>query len=126
MRRLQKRMFRRMSEFVSNRYPNKTASMLTKCGFIRQLERTEMKFFRRVIVYRCDCRRFDERKQGMREFLPDGEIIRCDREPPEPEHIASRLGYVSDLMPSDLIDRQLCRLRASWRIDSRFEASVVD
>ena len=109
MRRPQKRMCRRTSELASNGHPNKTGSVLTKRGFFRKLECTEMKFLRRVSIYRSRCRRFDERKQGIRELLPDSKIIRCNREPPEPEQVTSRFGYVSDLVPSDLIDRQSSR-----------------
>ena len=109
MRRLQKRMCRRTSELASNRHPNKTASVLTKRRFFRQLECTEVKFLRRVRIYWGRCRRFDERKQGIRELLPDSKIIRRNREPPEPEQVTSRLGYVSDLVPSDLIERQSSR-----------------
>ena len=91
--------------------PRCSLSLLTQRGFFRQFECTEMKFFHqvtvyRVTVYRCRRRRFDERKYGIREPLPDSEIIRRNREPPEPEHVTSRLGYMADLVPIDLTDRQ--------------------
>jgi hypothetical protein len=93
--------------------PQCSLSVLTQRGFFRQLECTEMKFLSRVSVYRVSVyrcrRRFDERKYGIREPLPDSEIICRNREPPEPEHVTSRLGYMSDLVPSNLIDRQSLR-----------------
>jgi hypothetical protein len=86
--------------------------VLIKCGFFWQSECTEAKFLCRICVCVCVCvcrcqrRRFDQRKCGARELLPDSKIIRCDREPPEPEYVTSGLGYMSDLLPCDFIDHQ--------------------
>jgi hypothetical protein len=84
----------------------KNVSLPAKRGPFRQFECAEMEFLCRVRVCRCHGRRFDERKHRIRELLPDSKIIRRNREPPEPEHVTARLGYVSHLLPGDFIDRQ--------------------
>src|ERR1700761_7530444 len=105
MRPRRKLMCRLTSELASNQYLNKTASVFTQCGFFRQSECTEMKFLCRVRVGRYHWRSFDQCKCRVRELLPDRQIIRRNREPPEPEYVPSRLGYMSHLLPGDFIDR---------------------
>jgi hypothetical protein len=53
--------------------------------------------------------RFDQRKGRIRELLPDGEVFRRNGKPAECEHVAARLGYLSDLPPSEFIDDQSIR-----------------
>src|SRR5262249_36148435 len=43
-----------------------------------------------------------ERRLGI--DLPNGNIVRCDREPPERKHIAPGLGDPPGLLPSNLVD----------------------
>src|SRR3984885_958035 len=106
MRPRPKPMCRRTSELASNQHLNKTASVLIKRGFFRQFECTKVKFLCRLRLCRVHWRRFDQRKCGVRELLPDGKIIRRNREPPEPEYVTSGLGYMSHLLPGDFIDHQ--------------------
>src|ERR1700722_1985461 len=109
MRRPRKRMCRQTSELASNKHLNRNHTHLSlSVDFSGQFERTETKFLSSVYrcVCRCCCRGFDERKHRIRELLPDSKIIRRNREPPESEHVTSRLGHVSHLLPGDFIDRQ--------------------
>src|ERR1700758_3100590 len=125
MRPRRKLMCRRTSEVAPN-HVSKTSSVLTKLRFFRQSECTEVKFLYHVCVRicRCRCRRFDQRKCRVREFLPDSKIIRRNREPPEPEHVTSGFGYVSDLLPGDFIDRQsFCPSESRGRPRSAGQAS---
>jgi hypothetical protein len=76
---------------------------------IRQFKCAEMKFLGHVCCHDriCDWDRrcFDECENRIRELLPDSQIVRRNREPPEPEHVTSRLGYVSHLLPGNFVDQ---------------------
>jgi hypothetical protein len=48
-----------------------------------------------------------ESEHGTRKLLPDGKIIRSNRQPAKFEHVSARFGHQSDLCPGDLIDGQL-------------------
>jgi hypothetical protein len=60
--------------------------------------------FRRRGVSSCLCCRGERRGRIL---LPDGKIIRGDRQPAKREHISARFGHSSDLRPRDFIDDQL-------------------
>ena len=69
-----------------------------------QLERAEVKFL--VFVGGGYGGRLDQREHRVRELLPDRNILRHDRQPAEPEHVAAGRGDVADLLPADLVDAQ--------------------
>ena len=59
-------------------------------------------------------RHFDERKGCVRELLPNGQILRRNGKPAEPEHVAARFGHTPGLLPCDLIGDQRFPRRRSW------------
>src|SRR5579872_594187 len=71
---------------------------------LAQLEHAEVEFL--AFVRRRDGRGLDQRKQRIRELLPDREVLRRDGEPAEPEHVTARFGHVPHLQPCDFIDGQ--------------------
>src|SRR6266849_3695292 len=74
------------------------ASLLTELEIFPQFEGAQPK----LLSVRC---RPDQRKRRIRELLPDRQIFRRNREPPEPEHVPARLGHSAHLLPSDFIDQ---------------------
>src|SRR5450631_2209996 len=76
------------------------ASLLTDREIFPQFEGAEPK-----LVSGVRRRRPDQRKRGIRELLPDRQIFRRNREPPEPEHVSARLGHSARLLPCDFIDQ---------------------
>ena len=67
----------------------------TAWQILRQFEYAEMEF----ILGRLGPH---QRKRGTRELVPDREIFRHHREPPELKHVAAGFGHASDLLPGDL------------------------
>src|SRR6266852_5987572 len=75
----------------------KSASLLTKREIFPQFECAQT-------IFLDFGRRPDQRKRRVRKLLPDSKIFRCNREPPEPEHVSARFGHSPDLSPCDLLD----------------------
>jgi hypothetical protein len=86
---------------MSNRYVRKNASLPAEREIIPQFEGAEAKLASGV----RRRRRPDQRKRRIRELLPDRQIFRRNREPPEPEHVSARLGHSARLLPCDFIDQ---------------------
>src|SRR6266700_1697200 len=82
----------------------KAASLLTKREIFPQFECAQT-------IFLDFGRRPDQRKRRVRKLLPDSNIFRRNREPPEPEHVSARFGYSPDLSPCDLLDG-----RRAWTV----------
>src|SRR5215470_8194466 len=74
----------------------------------RQLEGTQVKFFRRRIGgLALDVRHLDECEDRLRKLLPDRKILSRYREVAERKHVSAGLGDVPCLLPGDLVDQRL-------------------
>src|SRR3954453_22127117 len=65
-----------------------------------------MKFLSGICRGRIGCGCLYERKHCIREFLPNGKVVRRNRKPTEPEHVTTGFGHVSGLLPTDFVDAQ--------------------